>query len=270
MISVRVSHFTAKIITAVTLSLMLAGLAPAYGQMMRMDALAMAKPGVAAEPFGRATSYAPAGPLWIKWRGIDTGLAQDEATIEHCRADEMSCAPAAARLVALIDEARTLTGRQRLAVVNRAVNLSIAYTDDEWQFGSPDVWSNPVATFTSGRGDCEDYAIAKMFTLRAAGIPAEDLRLVVARLRDGNHHAVLAARDDGKWLMLDNRSMTLVEDRYSLDLTPLYALETHGVRQFGEQETVVAANTTPAPQLPVWPASAPAPIYPYEPIWLAM
>lgn len=269
-----VSHFTRKIIAAVTLSLMCAGLAPAYGQMIRMDAIAMAKTDItkdtAAGPFGRATSTAPAGPLWIKWRSVDTGLAQDEATIDHCRADEMSCAPAAARLVALIDEARTLTGRQRLAVVNRAVNLSIAYTDDEWQFGSPDVWSNAVATFTSGRGDCEDYAIAKMFTLRAAGIPAEDLRLVVARLRDGNHHAVLAARDDGKWLMLDNRSMTLVEDRYSLDLTPLYALEANGVRQFGEQETVVAVNTTPAPQLPVWPASAPAPTYPYEPVWLAM
>jgi predicted transglutaminase-like cysteine proteinase len=226
--------------------------------MMRLDALAAAKTDIAkdtaAEPFGRMTSTAPAGPLWIKWRGLDDGFAKDEEAVAQCRTDESSCAPAAARLVALIDEARTLSGRRRLAIVNRAINLSIAYTSDEWQFGRGDVWSNPVATFTSGRGDCEDYAIAKMFALRAAGIPAQDMRLLVARLRGGEAHAVLAVRDDGHWLILDNRSMRLVEDTRSSDLMPLFALDAGGVREFGGPAPVITvAARSPAEPAAVQP-----------------
>jgi predicted transglutaminase-like cysteine proteinase len=216
--------------------------APASAQMMRLDAIPAERITHGAEPFGRSTSFAPAGPLWAKWRGIDDGFAKDEDALSHCRSDKSACSPGMKRLIALIDEARGLTGRRRLAIVNRAINLSIAYTSDMAQFGTMDVWSSPMATFTSGRGDCEDYAIAKMFTLRAAGIAAEDLRFVVARTRGGDAHAVLAVRNEDQWIVLDNRSMVLVEDRNAQDLSPLFALDAAGVREFGAPVIAVAAK----------------------------
>jgi len=235
---------------------------PASAQMMRLDAIPAERITQGGEPFGRSTSFAPAGPLWTKWRGIDDGFAKDEDALSHCRSDHSACSPGMKRLIALIDEAKGLTGRRRLAIVNREINLSIAYTSDMAQFGTMDVWSSPMATFASGRGDCEDYAIAKMFALRASGIAAEDLRFVVARTRGGDVHAVLAVRNEGSWVILDNRSMILVEDTQAHDLNPLFALDSAGVREFGGPVIAVAAkqpDVKPAPlEITVATAAAPA------------
>ena len=268
--SVSVSGFRVHAMTA--LVLVIAGLAPAHGQMMRLDAIPMARIDRDGEPFGRATRFAPAGPLWIKWKSMDDGISKDEAALERCRADNTAFNPAAARLAALIDEATPLKGRHLFAVVNRAINLAVAYTSDERQYGAGDVWSSPLTTLASGRGDCEDYAIAKMFALRAAGVAAEDLRLLVARVRgDADIHAVLAARHDGHWFLLDNRSMTLVEDSFSMDLTPLFAMDAGGVRQFGERVmTVAAKKKAPAErQIAMLPASAAANADVNEALWAA-
>jgi predicted transglutaminase-like cysteine proteinase len=263
--------------TVAALAFVIAGLVPAHGQMMRLDAIPMAKIDRDGEPFGRATNFAPAGPLWIKWQGVDAGISKDEIALERCRADKAACSPAMTRLSALIAEASALEGRHRFAVVNRAINLAVAYTSDERQFGRGDVWSSPAATLASGRGDCEDYAIAKMFALRASGVAAQDLRLLVARVRgDNDIHAVLAARHDGHWYLLDNRSMVLVEDHNSRDLMPLFAMDAGGVRQFGERVMTVAAKTAkPESQPAMMPASAPAFASAgffdgIEPSWLAL
>ncbi len=62
-----------------------------------------------------------------------------------------------------------------------------------------DRWSAPLVTFASGRGDCEDYAIAKYVALREAGIAEADLRLVISHdSAIGEDHAVVTARVDGK------------------------------------------------------------------------
>ena len=77
----------------------------------------------------------------------------------------------------------------------------------------PDRWSAPLETFTTSRGDCEDYAIAKYVALTAAGVPAQDVKLVIVRNTAANEdHAVVAVRNGGDWIMLDNRWLTLVKD----------------------------------------------------------
>jgi predicted transglutaminase-like cysteine proteinase len=254
---------------ALTLLCVAAAATPASAQMMRMDAIPLDKIDRNDEPFGRSTNFVPAGPLWIKWRGVDDGFAKDEDAIAHCRAEPGSCSNAAKRMIALIDEAKDLTGRRRLAIVNREINLSIAYTSDMTQFGSVDVWSTPVSTFASGRGDCEDYATAKMFALRAAGVPAEDMRFLVVRLRGGDIHAVLAVRNEGRWIILDNRSMVLVEDKQAHDLFPLFAMDAGGIRQFGAPVITVAARTQQGDVKPA-AASAQTPVAAEEPLTLSM
>ena len=74
------------------------------------------------QPFGLAAYQAPAGPLWVKWRGLDAGLAADTLTLAECRSNRDSCSPAASRFLAIVDEARGLDGRRRLGIVNRTIN----------------------------------------------------------------------------------------------------------------------------------------------------
>jgi predicted transglutaminase-like cysteine proteinase len=217
----------------------------AHGQTVRMEAIPSALQYRNNEPFHRWTVTAPIGPLWIKWRALEDGLTSDTEAISRCRSEPLSCPAPVARFVSIVDEARATQGRRRLGLVNRAINLAIRYVSDLSQHGVPDLWSSPLSSMTSGQGDCEDYAIAKYLALREAGVPASDLRLLLGHSKAGSDmHAVLAAREDGRWIILDNRHMALVEDRDVPDLLPLVVLDDGGVRKFAQPLMDVADATT--------------------------
>jgi predicted transglutaminase-like cysteine proteinase len=188
---------------------------------------------VGSEPFGLFVFQAPEGTLWQKWRGVSADIAADRAALAACRAAAATCSPAAKRFSAVIDAARGLDGRARLDAVNRAVNAAVVYMTDMAQHGVPDLWSSPLATFASLRGDCEDYAIAKYVALLEAGLPDADARIVLARDNLlGEDHAVLAVRQDGRWLILDNRRAEVVTEADEKHLAPLFAIDRDGVKLF--------------------------------------
>ena len=118
-------------------------------------------------------------------------------------------------------------------MINRAINFAIRPMSDLAQWGVPDRWSSPLETFSTGRGDCEDYAIAKYVALMQAGVPTEDLRLVIVHdLAVGENHAVVAVRFDDEWFVLDNRWLTLVADVEVPRTVPLFVLDHDGVKEF--------------------------------------
>ena len=184
----------------------------------------------AAEPFGVFAFAISTGGLQQKWLALKDELDGDMVQLALCDGDRDNCAsPAALKLLAIVDQARARDGRARLGETNRAINLAIRAAND----GTDDVWSSPLATFARGAGDCEDYAIAKLAALRLAGVAADDLRIVVVRdLRAGEAHAVAAARLDGRWLMLDNRRMAMVEDESARTYQPLFVLYQSAVLKY--------------------------------------
>jgi predicted transglutaminase-like cysteine proteinase len=186
------------------------------------------------EPFGMLTFRAPQGVLWTKWKKLEADLRQEARILSECRANIDQCSsPAALHFLNVISRARQLPMRARIATVNRSINLAVRYMSDFMQHGVPDMWSGPLATFASGRGDCEDYAIAKYMAFRELGIASADMRLILARdRRVGMDHAVLAVRNEGKWLLLDNRFTRLVDAGESSQLTPLFSLGNDGVKLF--------------------------------------
>ena len=94
---------------------------------------------------------------------------------------------------------------EQLELVNNFVNHRVQYEEDLKRFGRPDVWSSANETLRSGRGDCEDYAIAKLQMLRAAGFSQRDLYLVIVRdLVRRADHAILVARAAGHLYVLDD------------------------------------------------------------------
>lgn len=190
-------------------------------------------PALGQEPFGLFTFRAPEGILWRKWRGIEADLVKEQVELEQCRASFESCPSYAGQFLRLINAVKAKSGRGQLEEVNRAVNVAIRYASDSAQHGEADRWSAPLASFATGKGDCEDYAIAKYVALSEAGFPRADLRLVLGRDRAVRQdHAVLAARLDGKWLILDNRRADLIDDSGVLSLTPLFAINHRGVQLF--------------------------------------
>ena len=141
--------------------------------------------------------------------------------------------PAALKLLDIVDDARLRDGRARFGEINRAINLAIRPMSDLAQYGRIDVWTSPLARFTRGAGDCEDYAIAKFMALRRAGVAPDDLRIVVVHdpIR-GEDHAIAAARLDGRWLMLDNRRMAMVEDVDARNYRPIFVIDHHGEMRY--------------------------------------
>jgi predicted transglutaminase-like cysteine proteinase len=199
-----------------------------------------------AEPFGLDAEPASTGEVPAKWKGVEAQIRADNEILDRCRDDVSSCPLAARRFLAIIDDGRAQNGRARIGIINREINLAIVPTSDLAQWGVTDRWSPPLETFTTGRGDCEDYAIAKYAALRAAGIAPEDVRLVVVRNDDADeNHAVVAVRLDSSWVILDNRWLTLVPDGELRHATPLFVLDDDGARQFVDLPVSVKLRGSP-------------------------
>lgn len=99
----------------------------------------------------------------------------------------------------------------KVEAVNRFFNENTQYKPDAELYGQDEYWASPVETVMSGAGDCEDYAIAKFFTLRNLGVPAGKLRLAYSLVEDGQRHMVLIyTPEQGEGFVLDNLTNQLI------------------------------------------------------------
>jgi predicted transglutaminase-like cysteine proteinase len=204
------------------------------------------------EPFGLFAFRAPEGDLWTKWRGLDAAMKREATLIDKCRAALSDCSPAALRFLLLAEAASAYEGHERLARVNRVVNSAVRYTTDLAQYGVIDFWATPLDTLASGRGDCEDYAIAKYAILRESGVRPEDMRLVLVRDRMRREdHAILTVLDNGEWIALDNHLEIPVKADALAHYTPLYAVDQSGVNMLAapyadRRPAILAGDALPA------------------------
>ena len=188
---------------------------------------------VQSEPFDMTAKAALPGEIASKWSDLQSRILADEKTIAACRADEATCSPAAGRFLSIVETGGKNERRVQLGKINRAVNLAIRPESDWAQYGFADFWASPLQTLASGAGDCEDYAIVKYVALRAMGIPETDLRLII--VRDDKHqtaHAIVGVRDEQEWLILDNRTMFIINAGDARYYSPLFMLEQKTVQPF--------------------------------------
>jgi len=125
----------------------------------------------------------------------------------------------------------------KLEAVNSYINSRVRFVDDRVQFGVADRWQAAKETLAHGRGDCEDFALAKRAMLRAAGVADKDLYLVVLKdLSRRADHAVLVVRANGRFLVLDNGTDRIVDSSDVQDYKPVLTFTaghayTHGYRR---------------------------------------
>lgn len=134
----------------------------------------------------------------------------------------------------------SLPDSEKLRRVNRFFNRNIAFDDDLVIWGQSDYWATPVETIGRGRGDCEDFAVAKYFSLINLGIPVGKLRLIYVRAQQNGSagqvlqaHMVLAyyASSDAEALILDNLNPEILSASRRPDLDPIFSFNSTGLWQ---------------------------------------
>jgi len=131
----------------------------------------------------------------------------------------------------LVNNQQDSSEKNKLNRVNRFFN-KVRFVDDIRVWRQEDYWATPVEFLGKNAGDCEDFTIAKYFTLRALGVPSEKLRLMYVRaLRLKQSHMVLAyfEEPDSMPLILDNINTKILPASYRKDLQPIYSFNGEGL-----------------------------------------
>ncbi|MGD8483418.1 MAG: transglutaminase-like cysteine peptidase [Thioalkalispiraceae bacterium] len=124
-----------------------------------------------------------------------------------------------------------LAEQAKLEKVNNFLN-QIQYAEDSREWGKKDYWATPAEFISRNAGDCEDFAIAKYFTLVAMGVPESRLRITyVHSLTSKQAHMVLYYYPDSKDqpLVLDNLSQQIQPASSRPDLVPVYSFNRQGL-----------------------------------------
>ncbi|WP_339487966.1 cysteine protease LapG [Pseudomonas sp. EL_65y_Pfl2_R95] len=189
--------------------------------------------------FNRASQYL--GLLWLGGLVFALGIATAVANwdfaliIQNAQSRYGALGPAEQRLQQwqqLIESNLNTPESQQLETVNRFFNKQLRFTDDRRNWRQADYWATPVESLVKGAGDCEDYSIAKYFTLRRLGIPSEKLRITyVKALQQNQAHMVLTyySSPSSEPLVLDNLIGEIRPASQRKDLLPVYAFNAEGV-----------------------------------------
>lgn len=166
--------------------------------------------------FGSAALAVASTPLDARWRAArDAGPPGDGPWTPMLR------------------EAAAQERAAQLRLVNGWVNARLGFTEDI----DRDDWASLARSFARGRGDCEDFAIAKLQLLESLGLPSDDMYLVIVRDEPrGADHAVLAVREGAGLVVLDSKADRILRSEEVAGYRPIlsYSTEfawTHGYAQ---------------------------------------
>ena len=130
-----------------------------------------------------------------------------------------------------IREDRSATEGEKLERVNRFFNR-LTFVSDVIHWRKKDYWATPVEFLASNGGDCEDFALAKYFTLKVLGVPEEKMNLTYVKAWKLNQsHMVVTyyATQGAEPLVLDNLIDQIQSGSRRTDLLPVYSFNGSGL-----------------------------------------
>jgi predicted transglutaminase-like cysteine proteinase len=131
----------------------------------------------------------------------------------------------------LIIQNESLADLEKLEKVNQFFN-QLEFVDDSVHWGEKDYWATPIEFLGTQGGDCEDFAIAKYFTLKFMGMEEEKLNLTYVKALNYNvHHMVLTyfSTLGAEPLILDNLVNEIKPASMRNDLLPIYSFNGTGL-----------------------------------------
>ena len=131
----------------------------------------------------------------------------------------------------LVDEHQNESEENKLKIVNDFFN-QVRFIDDIIHWKQKDYWATPLEMLATDGGDCEDYSIAKYFTLKALGVPESKLYITyVKAIRLNQAHMVLTYFKTPRSapLVLDNINKRILNASRRTDLVPIYSFNGDGL-----------------------------------------
>ncbi|MDO6687930.1 MULTISPECIES: transglutaminase-like cysteine peptidase [unclassified Agarivorans] len=125
----------------------------------------------------------------------------------------------------VISDGHALSETEQLHTVNDFFN-QMQFVDDIDVWGQKDYWATPVEFLGAAAGDCDDFSIAKYFSLIELGVSDEKMRLVyVKSLTYNQFHMVVAyyQTPSSVPIILDNINPTILPATQRDDLVPIYS-----------------------------------------------
>jgi len=137
----------------------------------------------------------------------------------------------------LIADNKKSNSADQLYEVNRFFNR-LEFVDDLRHWKKYDYWATPIEFLATDGGDCEDFSIAKYFSLRAMGVPSEKLRLMYVKALTYNMAQIVLAyyeKPNAVPLVLDNLNPDILPANKRKDLLPVYSFNGDGLWLAKEQ-----------------------------------
>lgn len=131
----------------------------------------------------------------------------------------------------IIKNNKNLPDREKLELVNKFFN-KLRWIEDIDLWGKSDYWATPVEMLAMRAGDCEDFSIAKYFTLIEMGIPQDKLLITYVRAEKlDQSHMVLSyyGNSNKEPLILDNMIKRIQPGSKRKDLLPIYSFNGEGL-----------------------------------------
>lgn len=125
----------------------------------------------------------------------------------------------------VLAEANTVDEKEKLLKVNNFFNL-FHFVDDIKLWGDSNYWATPMEFIGANGGDCEDFSIAKYFTLLQLGVPEDKMRITMVKATSVNQYHMVLAYYDTPFsipLVLDNLDHVIKPATQRKDLIPVYS-----------------------------------------------
>lgn len=142
----------------------------------------------------------------------------------------------------LVATGASLPEMDKLKRVNEFFNRRLRFEDDSVIWRQADYWATPIEFIGKRAGDCEDFVIAKYFSLIEMGVDRVRLRLTYVRAAIGGPgsgvtqaHMILSyySSADSEPLVLDNLITDIRPASRRPDLTPVFSFNGDGVWMAG-------------------------------------
>ena len=138
-----------------------------------------------------------------------------------------------------------LPEKEKLVKVNRFFN-QLNFVNDDRLWGKKDYWATPLEFLGSNGGDCEDFTIAKYFSLLELGVPDKKLRLVYVKAITLNQfHMVLAyySKPSAEPILLDNIDPQIKRASKRRDLLPVYSFNGKNLANEIEERATIGKSS---------------------------
>lgn len=159
--------------------------------------------------------------------------------------------------VQLVNTSQGKSTREKLVLVNDFFNQNVIWVSDYDHYGAEDYWATPLETIASGGGDCEDFSIAKYFTLIALNVPMEKLTITYVKADTPNpinrSHMVLTfyEKPASVPLVLDNLIPEIKLASERKDLAPVYTFNGQGL-WMAKERAAGKSGSSSASNIALW------------------